>query len=221
MTYQQIFMEKGHHHHDPGAFTDRMNSCGISGHMQEYMIRCTEFHTAPAPGILIGAIMVDYALELLCATPEEKLFAVCETHKCLPDALQVIAHSTTGNGRLAVLPIGKFAITLNRASDSSTTEGVRVWVDGKKLKKFPVIDIWYDNSPKFQKRTMELVLQEAIFQAGREILSCERVEVPVSRKQKWTSVTCPSCGEKVPDYLLVDGKCAACNSKPYYTKISL
>ena len=35
--------------------------------------------------------MVDYALELLDATTEEKLFAVCETPKCLPDAPQVIA----------------------------------------------------------------------------------------------------------------------------------
>ncbi len=137
MTHQVIFMEKGHHHHDPKEFSARMKACGVPDRVQEYMIRCTEFHTAPAPGVLIGAIMVDYALELLEANPEEKLFAVCETPKCLPDTLQVIAHSTTGNGRLTVLPIGKFAITVNRASDSSTAEGVRVWVDSEKLKKFP------------------------------------------------------------------------------------
>jgi formylmethanofuran dehydrogenase subunit E len=212
-------MDKGHHHHDPGEFTRRMQACGIPPRLQENMIRCTEFHTAPAPGILIGAIMVDYALELLEATPEEKLFAVCETPKCLPDTLQVIAHSTTGNGRLTVLPIGKFAITVNRATDESTAEGVRVYVDGEKLKKFPVIDMWYANSPQYQKHTMGTSLQEEIFRAKREILSSERVRVPVTGKQKWKPVTCPSCGESVPDYLVVNGKCAACNSKNYYEKL--
>jgi formylmethanofuran dehydrogenase subunit E len=196
-----------------------MKACGVPARLQEYMIRCTEFHTAPAPGILIGAGMVDYALELLGAAPGEKLFAVCETPKCLPDTLQVIAHSTTGNGRLKVSPIGKFAMTVNRATNDSTAKAVRVYVDQEKLKKFPVIDMWYDNSPKFQKHTMEFQLQDEIFQAGREILSFEWVEVQVSQKQKWTSVTCPSCGENVPDYLLVDGKCAACNAKPYYKKL--
>jgi formylmethanofuran dehydrogenase subunit E len=219
MTHQVIFMEKGHHHHDPREFSARMKACGVPDRVQEYMIRCTEFHTAPAPGVLIGAIMVDYALELLEANPEEKLFAVCETPKCLPDTLQVIAHCTTGNGRLTVLPIGKFAITVNRASDSSTAEGVRVWVDSEKLKKFPVIDMWYANSPQYQKHTMGTSLQEEIFRAKREILSTERVRVPVTGKLKWKPVICPSCGESVPDYLIVDGKCAACSSKKYYEKL--
>ncbi|WP_292425972.1 FmdE family protein [Methanoregula sp.] len=212
-------MEKGHHHHDPKEFSARMKACGVPDRVQEYMIRCTEFHTAPAPGVLIGAIMVDYALELLEANPEEKLFAVCETPKCLPDTLQVIAHSTTGNGRLTVLPIGKFAITVNRASDSSTAEGVRVWVDSEKLKNFPVIDMWYANSPQYQKHTMGTSLQEEIFRAKREILSTERVRVPVTGKLKWKPVICPSCGESVPDYLIVDGRCAACSSKKYYEKL--
>ncbi|HNX17013.1 MAG TPA: FmdE family protein [Methanoregula sp.] len=218
MTYQVIFMEKGLHH-DPGAFIARIQKHGVSPSIQEYLIQCTEFHTAPAPGVLIGTFMVDYALELLGASPKEKIFAVCETPKCLPDALQIISHSTTGNGRLKVLPIGKFAITVNRASESNTTEGVRVWVDGEKLKKFPIIDMWYANSPQYQKKTMDSLLQEEIFRAKREILSCERVRVPVTAKAKWKPVTCPLCGESVPDYLIVDGKCAACNSRNYYEKI--
>jgi formylmethanofuran dehydrogenase subunit E len=65
---------------------------------------------------------------------------------------------------------------------------------------------------------MEFQLQDAIFRAGREILSCENVSIPVTGKIKWTSVTCPSCGENVPDYLLVDGKCAACTGQQYYRK---
>ena len=163
--------------------------------------------------------MMDYALDLLGASPDEKLFAVCETPKCLPDAPQVIAHITTGNGRLKVLPIGRFAISVNRASESPTAEAVRVYVDLEKITKFPVIDKWFANSPEFKKRTMGVELQEQIFRAGRDLLSYEKVRVPVKIKEAWQPVTCPCCGETVPDYMVVDGKCGACGPMKYYEKI--
>jgi formylmethanofuran dehydrogenase subunit E len=163
--------------------------------------------------------MVDYALELLGTTPDEKLFAVSETPKCLPDAPQVIAHSTTGNGRLKVIPIGRFALTMNRVSDGPTAEGFRVYVDMEKIRQFPIIDKWFANSPTFNKHTMGTDLQEQIFRAGRNILSYEKVSVPVKLKESWQPVKCPSCGETVPDYLVVDGKCGACGPMKYYEKV--
>ena len=69
-----------------------MDKAGINSKLKEYIQSTVTLHSYPAPGVLIGAIMVDYALELLGATPEEKLFTVCETPKCLPDAVQAIAH---------------------------------------------------------------------------------------------------------------------------------
>jgi formylmethanofuran dehydrogenase subunit E len=114
----------------------RLDSCNVPPDIKDAIIRCVEFQTAPAPGVLIGAYMVDYAMELLGATPDQKLYAVCETPKCLPDALQAAAHCTTGNNRLRIVPIGKFAITMNRASDSPVVDAVRVYVDSEKLKKF-------------------------------------------------------------------------------------
>ncbi len=206
-------------HDSSNALNARMHACGVNDRMNDYIMRCVAFHTSPAPGVLIGAFMMDYALELLEATVGEKLYAVCETPKCLPDAPQVIANCTTGNNRLKVVPIGKFAITLNRASENPKTEGVRVYVDSKKLKKYPVIDLWYANDPTFNKKTMEFALQEEIFRSGRDILSSERVRVPVRYKQKWQPVSCPSCGESVPDYLVIDGKCGACGSMKYYEEI--
>jgi formylmethanofuran dehydrogenase subunit E len=163
--------------------------------------------------------MVDYALELLGALPGEKIFSVCETPKCLPDAPQVIAHSTTGNGRLKVIPIGRFALTMNRVSDEPTAEGFRVYVDSEKIKMFPIIDKWFANSPTFNKHRMGTDLQEQIFMAGRKILSYEKVRVPVKIKKVWQPVTCPTCRETVPDYLVVDGKCGACGSMKYYEKV--
>ena len=133
--------------------------------------------------------------------------------------LQVIAHTTTGNKRLHVLPIGKFAMTVNVSSQDPDVEGVRVYIDPLKLKQYPLIENWYSNSPEYNKRSMEMTLQDDIFRAGRDVLSFERVMVKTSTKPKWKSVTCPLCGEQVPDYLLEDGRCAACGSHAYYEKI--
>ena len=160
--------------------------------------------------------MVDSALEQLNASTAEKLYGVSETNKCAPDPLQIIAHCTTGNGRLRIIPIGKFAITLNRPSDGPLVEGVRVYVDIKKLQHYPTINLWFTNDPLFNPVSMKDTLIEEIFKAGRNILSFERVMVKVQHKQKWRSVVCPSCGETVPDNLLQGGVCAGCGPTRYY-----
>jgi len=201
------------------ALAAAMKRSGISSPLMEQIVRLSAFHTSPAPGILIGAFMVDWALELLGARPGTKLYGVCETPKCLPDALQVMAHCTTGNNRLRVVPIGKFAITLNAPSETESAEAVRVFVDLGKLKKYPTIDTWYANSPSYDKHAMKGKLQEEIFRAGRAILSSERVRVAVTKKKQWKSVTCPCCGETVPDYLAEGDTCGACGSMRYYERI--
>jgi formylmethanofuran dehydrogenase subunit E len=212
-------MQAGPPEETPDALKASMDKGGVKPELQREVIRLSEFHTYPAPGVLIGAFMADYALELLGVTADKKLYGVCETPKCLPDALQVIARCTTGNNRLKVVPIGKFAITLNAPTEGETAEAVRVYVDLEKLKNYPIIDIWYANSPTYDKHTMKGLLQDEIFRAGRMILSFERVRVPVKIKKKWSSVTCPGCGETVPDYLIEGDRCGACGSMKYYEQI--
>ncbi|MFA6333445.1 MAG: formylmethanofuran dehydrogenase subunit E family protein [Methanoregula sp.] len=213
-------MKTGHPEYSLDNLSARMTAQKVSPQIQEKIRQCATFHTYPAPGTLIGVFMVDYALELLKADPEEKLYGVCETPKCLPDAIQVIAHCTTGNNRMRVVPIGKFALTLNRATENTTAEAIRVYVDLKKLKNYPTIDTWYANSPAYDKATMKGLLQDEIFRAGRNILSYETVKVKVTPKKKWKSVTCPSCGETVPDYMIEGDHCGACGSMMYYERIS-
>ena len=203
----------------PGALEASIDACSIKPQLKQQILQLSEFHTYPAPGVLIGAFMVDYALELLGVTADKKLYGVCETPKCLPDALQVMARCTTGNNRLRVVPIGKFAVTLNAPSEGETADAVRVYVDLEKLKNYPVIDIWYANSAAYDKHTMKGRLQDEIFCAGRNILSIEWVRVMVKKKKKWSSVTCPGCGETVPDYLIEGDHCGACGSMKYYEKI--
>jgi formylmethanofuran dehydrogenase subunit E len=182
--------------------------------------RCIDFHTFAAPGLLIGVFMVDYAMELLEFTRGEKIYAVCETTKCLPDALQVVAHCTTGNHRLRVIPIGKFAITMNGPADAPYVNGLRVFVDGEKIGKYPTFALWYTKDPLFDPRTRGIDLIDEVIDSGRDILSFERVRVKVPQKWPWKSAICTICGEMVPDNLLVDGACTDCRSQSYYEKVA-
>lgn len=213
-------MTAGHHSPSFDLMNARMNDAKVRPDLQDAIRQCVTYHTSPAPGLLIGAFMADYALELLGTSPAKgKIFSVCETPKCAPDALQVIAKSTTGNGRLRIIPIGKFAITVNTATDGATAKAVRVFIDMEKLKKFPVIESWYANSPAYDKKTMDESLQAQIFRAGRDILSYEWVTITITGKSKWKPVTCSVCGEPVPDYLAEGNRCGACGSMKYYEKI--
>jgi len=162
--------------------------------------------------------MVDYALELLDSPPGEKIYAVCETTKCLPDALQVIAHCTTGNHRLRVLPVGKFALTVNGPAAAPHVDGFRIFVDGDKIERYPTFALWYTKDPLFDPRTRGLALIDEIIDAGRDLLSWERVRVKVPQKWPWRSAICSICGELVPDNMLVNGACADCRSQSYYEK---
>ena len=195
-----------------------MDAHAISPLLQDYFKRCIEFHTYPAPGLLIGVFMVDYAVELLGATPGEKLYSVSETQKCAPDPLQVILHCTSGNHRLRIIPMGRFAMTLNRPSTEPFTEGIRVFIDPGKLETYPLINSWFTNDPSFNPRVKALPLMDEIFRAGRDILSTEKVLVQVTPKQKWQSGKCRVCGEMVPADLLHDGVCIGCGPDAYYHK---
>jgi formylmethanofuran dehydrogenase subunit E len=198
----------------------RLREKGTSPELIENFRRCIEFHTYPAPGLLVGVYMVDYALELLKPPEGRKIYAVCETTKCLPDALQVMAHCTTGNHRLRVIPIGKFAITLNGPADAPYVNGVRVFVDGDKIQRYPTFALWYTKDPLFDPRTRGTALIDEIIDAGRDLLSHEQVRVKVPQKLPWKSAVCSICGEIVPDNMLVNGVCSDCRSQSYYEKVT-
>ncbi len=208
---------EGNDHDD---LRSQARSAGLSDSMIETIVRCSEFHTYPAPGLLIGVFMVERALAELGASPSEKLFSVAETKKCLPDALQVIAHCTIGNNRLRVLHAGRFALTMNRPSLESSAEAVRVFLDEERMKALPTFYAWFMHDPNFDKRTMVGPLMDEILHGTRDCLQVERVRVRVTQRTKWDAGRCSCCGEPVPDNLLVDGICALCRDEPYYDSIA-
>ncbi len=195
-----------------------MEASHTSERVRSYIADCVKFHTFPAAGLLIGVFMVDLVLEKLGAKPGERLYAVSESPKCLPDAIQVITHCTYGNHRLRVIDTGRFSITVNRYSEGRTARGVRVYIDAKKVYAYPTLNAWYTNDPDYRGGVDGKGLLEEILEAGRSVLSWEHVDVRFTPKVKWNSVKCPSCGEMVPGNTLENGVCRACGSMAYYER---
>ena len=195
-----------------------MDNYGTEERIREYIRRCVSFHGFAPPGLLIGVFMVDLALEELGASPNEKLYAVAETPKCAPDAVQVVTSATMGNSRLRIIETGKFSITLNRGSTEERADGIRVYVDATKIRRYPMLNLWYTNDPRYNHVTERDRVYDEILQAGRDIFSWERVKVSVPQKAKWQAVQCPVCKEMVPDYLAENGMCIACAGANYFER---
>ena len=145
--------------------------------LQPYFEQGAKFHGYLSPGLVLGAIMVDLAKELL--GPRNLIDAVVETKACLPDAIQLMTSCSYGNGWMRVKDWGKLALTLY---DKREFGGVRVYVDANKLKKYPLIERWVMRVGYVDKDETS----QEIIRVGRDILSWERVKVNHYRKPERT-----------------------------------
>ena len=184
----------------------------ILGHtFEEYLEIVKRFHGAEAPGVVIGGFMVDMALRDF---PDGVLYdAICETRSCLPDAIQLLTPCTIGNGWLKIIPLGRFAICLY---DKENYEGVRVFLDGKKLEAWQEIKAWFFKLKSKEEQDREDIIRE-IGDAGASILSMQRVKVQpeiAARVHKGKIAMCPRCHEAYPSG---EGElCLACQGgNPY------
>jgi formylmethanofuran dehydrogenase subunit E len=162
---------------------------------EEFLDLTRMFHGYPAPGVIIGAKMVDIALNRM---PSGVLFdAVCETAKCLPDAVQLLTPCTWGNGWLRVVPIGRYALTLYAKNNG---RGTRVYVNPAQLEPYPETRYWfYGIKPKRKDKT-DLLLQE-IRQAQDRLYGVQDVRVQPEFMLKNPSdrrAICPECREAYP-----------------------
>jgi formylmethanofuran dehydrogenase subunit E len=178
---------------------------------EEYVERVRAFHDFAAPGVVIGGFMVDLAYQYL---PEEGLFNVlCETPKCLPDAIQILTAKTVGNGRLTVINLGRYAMTFY---DISSGEGVRVSLDQTKLEVWPEIKSWFLKL-KSKKEQDYTLLMAQIRESGTSIFSFEHVRVSprlLVRKRRGRIAVCPKCKEAYP---IADGTtCLGCQEEMPY-----
>jgi len=183
----------------------------ICGQPRDNLLKTIEnFHSHIAPGLVLGALMVDLAQELVGRDAETD--AVVETRKCLPDAVQIFTPCTYGNGWMKVMDWNKFALALY---DKKNFNGYRVWLDLEKTKRFPNLYNWF--MKLVSKKDLPLNdLLETIFEAGRSVLSSGPIRVTgfTGKKVKTLGVVCPSCKEAYhPDQ---GSECIACRGNGYY-----
>ena len=180
---------------------------------EDFLNTIEKFHGWRAPGVVIGGFMVDLAQERI--VPNVEADAIVETIHCLPDAVQLFTPCTYGNGWMKVVDWDRFALTLY---NKKTLEGIRVWLDIEKCKRFPDIYNWYMRL--VPKRDLPLdVLLKRIEEAGRQMLSSVPVRV-IQRHgkiKKGTMAICSQCGEAYPTSQ--GTLCHSCQGKGYYERL--
>ncbi|MBI5583549.1 MAG: formylmethanofuran dehydrogenase subunit E family protein [Deltaproteobacteria bacterium] len=170
-----------------------------------FVNRVKEFHGFSAPGVILGGLLVDAALKNL---PAGILYdALCETDKCLPDAVQLLTPCTIGNGWLRIRPWGRFALALY---DKQTGAGFRTVLDPERLEAFPEIKDWYYKlKPKEETDPGQLL--EAIREGGAGLCRIQKIQIQPAlliREHRGKRVICPQCREAYPDN--GNGACPAC-----------
>jgi formylmethanofuran dehydrogenase subunit E len=184
-------------------------------------------HKSPirAPGIVIGAAMVELGLNAL----EEgaKLCIVAEAKACLTDAVQALTGCTVGNKYLKIYDeIGRYAISMY---DRNTGKGVRVFVDLEKIKAedTPELHKFFHRKrdPKVQTdltaraASGKLVVEEFV-NKNHDIFGVENILVKDLEKDKMLAVkVCPSCKESFTYEDEKQEQCLVCSKAlEYYTK---
>ena len=168
------------------------------------------FHGFPAPGVVIGAFMVDWAQEQVGREGEAD--AIVETLHCLPDAVQLFTACTLGNGWMRALDWDRFALTLY---DRRSRRGCRVWLDAAKTAEYPAIHDWF--LKRLPKHALPLdVLLKSIFEARRAVLSTRLVLVTgfLRRSKKESVGICPGCDEAFDPR--VGDRCRGCQHGGYF-----
>ena len=178
---------------------------------EEYMKEAETFHGFAAPGLLVGGFMVNKAIRYF---PAGVLYeALCETSKCLPDAIQLLTPCTIGNGRLRIVSLGRFALSL---FNKDTGSGVRVFPDPIKLDPWLELKAWYMKLKTKHEQDLNLLISQ-IKQAGEEILKQQPIQIKPEVYKKISRgpmALCPVCKETYPAATGIP--CLACQGQSPY-----
>jgi formylmethanofuran dehydrogenase subunit E len=171
----------------------KITICGRT--YDEYIEMVKAFHGHVAPGMVLGGFLVDLAHRNL---PKGEFFdAICETHSCLPDAIQLLTPCTVGNGWLRIIDLGRFALSL---FEKYTGNGVRVYVHSQKLDDWPELKAFFFKLKPKKEQDSEALIRE-INLARTSILAVQKVVVDldaIKSSRRHTFTICPLCGEGYP-----------------------
>lgn len=188
---------------------------GLTTHsFEEYFKKAKRFHGFAAPGVLIGGFMVNKAKKGLPVGTLSK--SLCETSHCLPDALQLLTPCTIGNGRLRIISLGHFALSIFH-KDAGI--GSRVSLDLTKLEPWSEIRDWHMKLKTKKERDYKTLLRH-IREAGESILLERPIKIKpgfIGQTKLRTMAICPACGESFP--AAVEGLCLACRGEGPYERL--
>ena len=172
---------------------------------EAFVNRVEAFHGFSAPGVVLGGVMVTATLDRL---PEGILFdALCETDKCLPDAVQLLTPCTIGNGWLHLQSWGRFALALY---DKESGNGVRTVLDPARLEECPELKAWYYKLKPKEETDPERLLA-AIQEEGETLCRLQKIQIHpafLAKTPRGKRIICPQCQEAYPDH--GNGLCPAC-----------
>ena len=180
----------------------------------EFRDMAAEFHSYPAPGLLIGGYMVELAKRQM---PEGTLYEVIvETGKCLPDAVQLLTPCSFGNGWMKIVQYGRYALTM---FDKHTGQGWRVALNSDKVTGYPEIRDWFFKLKAKQDQDTQQLMTE-IELAGDSLCSLQKATVSrtfLHKKSMGAVSRCPICNEAFP---IQDGAiCRGCQEGKLYASL--
>lgn len=198
-----------------------------------------EFHGHICPYVALGMRASMIAMEELGvgrldfrASVDERILAIVETNNCFADGVQIATGCTFGNNSLIYLDLGKTALTLVKRG---TWEGVRVYADGERLRKYysPEAKELFERVVRDRKgseedaRRLNLLWEEIgrrMIRLPEEEFKIEHVTVPpVEPAPIFDSIRCSRCGElaMATRVVYIDEKpfCLRCAGERYYAVV--
>ena len=99
----------------------------------------------------------------------------------MPDAFQILAGATIGNGGLKIRSLGKMAVTINKQAPEGvhSIKGIRIVLDPEKTNDYPKLHAWYLNTQKLPHQEVVPILL-----AAGGIPGDWESEVPIRKKKK-------------------------------------
>lgn len=178
---------------------------------QQFLIQMEEFHGGRSGGMLIGALLLEAALDRIGMPPD--LAVVAETVNCLPDAVQVLSPCTVGNGLLHILNWGKFALTAYR---QERLVGVRARLSTDAVPDWPDLNRWFNRLEPEKEPPVFDDLAKELFSGRDQLIEAFDIHLPGPMKEEHPVDTgaCPQCSESCP--IQPQPLCEACQGTAYY-----
>ncbi len=171
--------------------------------LQNLMEKAVEFHGHACPGLAIGVVASDVALENAKRAEDEELVAIVENDACGVDAIQALTGCTYGKGNLIHKDYGKSVYTFfNRDTGQAIRLSLKSEIfsqDGKENKQELFEKIRNGTATEEESAEYNGLRKEhirSILRAGEKIFNIKEIEMrPPEKARIFDNFLCENCGE--------------------------